>query len=55
MAESTIRKLTVPAEPIMGKMPLAMAAPPCTLMMESITAGIGGMFFNFTDENFPQK
>ena len=41
-ADSPMRRLVVPAAPSTGNKPLAMAAPPCTLTMESSTAGTAG-------------
>jgi hypothetical protein len=42
MADSPMRKLVVPMAPNNGNKPLAMAAPACTLTMESSTAGTAG-------------
>src|SRR5690349_8037692 len=38
-----MRSPTVPAGPSTGNRPLANAAPPCTLIIASTTAGSGGM------------
>ena len=43
-ADRPILSDAVAAAPISGKSPLAIAAPHCTLIMEIITAGMGGIF-----------
>jgi len=42
-ADNPIRSDAVAAAPISGKSPFAIAAPHCTLMIDSKTAGIGGI------------
>ncbi|MNI39318.1 hypothetical protein D3C73_934980 [compost metagenome] len=44
IADKPILKDAVAAAPICGKSPFAIAAPHCTLIIESKTAGIGGIF-----------
>ncbi|OMP13295.1 hypothetical protein COLO4_01922 [Corchorus olitorius] len=39
--------VAVPVAPISGNIPLAIAAPPCTLTMANNTAGTGGIFLSF--------
>ena len=41
-ADSPMRIPVVPAAPSTGNNPFAMAAPPCTLTIAPMTAGIGG-------------
>jgi len=43
IAEIPILNDAVDAAPRAGKSPLAIAAPHCTLMIDKITAGIGGI------------
>lgn len=42
-ADKPIRNDAVAAAPICGKSPFAIAAPHCTLIIDSKTAGMGGI------------